>query len=266
MKAKFRDLSIMIDLASTDAALYKGFIKQEIGYYNSLVEGLNSRVRSCPELLVSLHKDWVSLWETLAESGMSLKPYFNDSSEPVLPNHLQPHRRMILGKNSQGNRFLSEKLLYLLDLPAKPARIDPQVKKSMARVLLDFYKLQAAKALRKDVYSGPIKLLSKYDTNRQCLQIPRKTLTKVEYVKESDLTYLYTSYSKNPIVIKGYDLESDHRWNLIFLRYVFGTENTEKETWFVDIKHSKVPYWIKDQRVKSPRSGCILVSMKEENF
>jgi hypothetical protein len=96
--------------------------------------------------------------------------------------------------------------------------------------------------------------------------MPRTALTKVEYVKESDLTNLYTPYSKNPLGIKGYDLESDNRWNLIFLHHVFNTENTEKETWFVDIKHSKVTYWIKDQRIEKPRSGRILVTMKEENF
>jgi hypothetical protein len=232
----------MINLAFADKTCFKGFIKEELYYHNHLVSGLSSKVRTNPTVLLSLHKDWTRLWETLAEYGTSITPFLNASEDISLPEHLEPHRRMLLGRNVLGQRFLNESILYTLNLAAKETRIDPQIRKSMARVFLDFYRIQASKFMKKDKLSKPINLLGECDLNhRSCLQMPRMALSRIEYLSDLDQTHIYTPYSKTPVKVDGYDLASDRRWNMAILHY---QSNEEKESWFVDIKHSQVPYYL----------------------
>ncbi|MBX9722708.1 MAG: hypothetical protein K2X81_15015 [Candidatus Obscuribacterales bacterium] len=275
MDKKVRDLSVMIDLAAADKIRLKEFMKQELFYYNSLVEGLGPRARTFPETLLALHKDWENLWETLAEHGTSIKPYLRVAEDAELPQHLEKHRKMILGRDSQGRRFLDEKMFNIMNMASTPVVLHPLVRRNIASLMLEFYKGQAGKLIKRndearedqDLYSTPIDMLVKQDlVCKRHLQIPRAALNDVRYIEAKDCTEVYTPYSDNPLIIDGHNLETNNHWNLMIVHQQPGMEVTVKDPWIVDIKYSQVPYLIKYQDVEQPKTGRIFATMKKRNF
>lgn len=275
MDKKVRDLNVMVNLAGADKLRLKEFMKQELSYYNALVEGLGPRARTFPETLLALHKDWENLWSTLAEHGQSLKPYERAAEDCALPEHLEKHRRMLVGRDSQGRRFLDEKMLNIMSIATRPAVLHPMVRRNMANIMLEFYKDQAAKLIKRndeahgdeDLYSKPIDLLVAQDmVTKRHLQIPRAALNDVRYIEGKDCTELYTPYGENPIVIEGYNLENNNHWNFIIIHQQPGVEVTAKNPWFVDIKYSQSPYLIKYQDVDQPKTGRTFALMKKRSY
>lgn len=275
MDKKVRDLNVMVDLIAADKLRLKEFMKQELHYYNSLVEGLGPRARTFPETLLALHKDWENLWSALAEHGQSIKPYERAAEDVALPENLEKHRKMLVGRDSQGRRFLDEKMLNIMSIAATPAVIHPMVRKNMANLILEFYKDQAALLIKRnddafgeeDLYAKPIDLLVKHDMiTKRHLQIPRAALNDVRYIEDKGRTELYTPYSDNPIVIDGHNLESNNHWNFLIIHQQPGIEATASDPWVVDIKYSQVPYLVKYQDVEQPKTGRIFATMKRRSY
>jgi hypothetical protein len=272
---KSRDLTVMVDIMPADKLRFKEFMKQELSYYNEIIDGLGPRARTFPETLLALHKDWENLWEAIAASGLSLKPYERIKEDVELPEELKAHHKMILGRDTQGRRFLDDKMFSIMSIAATPAVIHPLVRKAMASLMLEFYKDQASKLIRRnddavedeDLYRGPIDLLVKQDmVTKRHLQIPRRALNDVRYNESRDATEIYTPYSDNPLILENHDLESNSQWNLLILHQQPGVEVTAGDPWFVDIKHSMVPYLIKYQDVDQPKTGRIFSTMKRRSF
>lgn len=272
---KVRDLTVMVDIPPTDKARYKEFMNQELHYYNSLIEVLGPRARTFPETLLALHKDWENLWDALAFGGHDVKTYEKFTEDAPLPVDLEPHRKMLLGRDSKGVRFLNDKMLNILAVVGTKSLIHPTVRKNMANLMLDFYKDQAAKLANRnddawgdeDLYSTPVELLVKQDfVTKRHLQIPRNILNAVYYYKERDFTEVYTPYSDAPLVIKGHDLENNNHWNHLILHQQPGIEAVNSTPWVVDIRYSQVPYLIKYQDVEQPKTGRIFAEMKKRAY
>jgi hypothetical protein len=272
---RFKDISVMIDLEPNDKLRLKEFMKQELHYYNSLVEGLGPRTRTFPETILGLHKDWEQLWSAIAVNQPSMKLYERAAADAQLPEALEPHRRMLLGRDTSGKRFLDERMFNIMSLAATPALLHPLVRRAMATLILEFYKDQAAKLIKRndeafgdeDLYDKPIDLLSVQDlVTKRHLQIPRAALNDVRYIEKSELTELYTPYSDNPIKIAGHDLESNNHWNQLMIHQQPGREVTAKDAWIVDIRASNVPYWIKYQDVEQPTTGKLFAIAKRKSF
>lgn len=275
MDKKVRDLSVMVDINSADKLRFKEFMKQELHYYNTLVEGLGPRARTFPETLLALHKDWENLWDALAADGRPIKQYERAADDVALPENLEKHRKMLVGRDSQGRRFLDEKMLNIMSIAATPAVVHPMVRKNMANLMLEFYKDQAALLIKRnddafgdeDLYAKPIDLLVKQDmVCKRHLQMPRASLNDVRFIDGKDRTELYTPYSDNPLVIDGHNLESNNHWNMIILHQQPGIEVTAQDPWVVDIKYSNVPYLIKYQDVEQPKTGRIFATMKKRAY
>jgi hypothetical protein len=265
----------MVDVSPSDKIRLKEFMKQELGYYNALVEGLGPRARTFPETLLALHKDWESLWEALAEDGKSIKSYERAKEDVELPAHLEKHRKMLVGRDTKGERFLNERMFNIMSIAASPAMIHATVRRNMARLILEFYKDQSAKLIKRndkafgeeDLYSKPIDLLVKHDmVTKRHLQIPRSALNAVYYYSDRDLTEIYHPYSENPLVIQGHNLENNNHWNLLLVHQQPGVEVTAQDPWVVDIKYSQVPYLIKYVDVEQPKTGRIFATMKKRAY
>lgn len=274
MDKKVRDLTVMVDISPTDKVRLKDFMKQELAYYNALVEGLGPRTRTFPETILALHKDWENLWEALAFEGKSLKPYERAKEDAVLPETLEKHRKMLLGKDTKGERFLNERMFNIMNVATTSAVLHPQVRRNMAKQALEFYKDQAAKLIKRndeamgdqDLYSKPIDLLVTQDMiTKRHLQIPRSALNAVYWYADQDLTEIYHPYSESPIKIHGHNLENNNHWNLLIIHQQPGMEVTAKDPWVVDIRHSGVPYIIKYQDVEQPKTGRIFATMKKRS-
>ena len=275
MDRKVRDLTVMIDVLPADKVRLKEFMKQELAYYNALVEGLGPRARTFPETLLALHKDWEALWETLALEGKSIKTYERAAADVVLPEALEKHRKMLVGRDSSGKRFLDEKMFNIMSIAATPAILHPTVRKHMAGLMLEFYKDQSAKLIKRndeaygdeDLYAKPIDLLVQHDmVTKRHLQLPRNALNDVRYIEGRDLTEIYTPYSENPLKIQGHNLENNNHWNFLMIHQQPGVEVVASDPWVVDIKYSQVPYMIKYQDVEQPKTGRIFATMKKRSY
>lgn len=269
MDRKVRDLTVMVDVTATDKIRLKEFMKQELGYYNALVEGLGPRARTFTETLIALHKDWEALWEALALEGKSIKAYERAKEDVELPASLEKHRKMLVSRDSKGGRFLDERMFNIMQIAATPSLIHPTVRKAMAGLILEFYKDQSGKLIKRndeafgeeDLYSKPIDLLVKHDmVTKRHLQIPRSILNAVYWYQDRDLTEIYHPYSDNPLIIQGHNLENNNHWNLIILHQQPGSEVVASDPWVVDIKQSQVPYLIKYVDVEQPKTGRIFFS------
>lgn len=275
MDRKVRDLTVMVDVLPADKVRLKEFMKQELAYYNALVEGLGPRARTFPETLLALHKDWEALWETLALEGKSIKTYERAAADVALPEALEKHRKMLVGRDSSGKRFLDEKMFNIMSIAATPAILHPTVRKHMAGLMLEFYKDQSAKLIKRndeaygdeDLYAKPIDLLVQHDmVTKRHLQLPRNALNDVRYIEGRDLTEIYTPYSENPLKIQGHNLENNNHWNFLMIHQQPGVEVVASDPWVVDIKYSQVPYMIKYQDVEQPKTGRIFATMKKRSY
>lgn len=272
---KFRDMTVVVDVLPADKLRLNEFMKQELAYYNALVEGLGPRARTFPETLIALHKDWENLWTALAVEGKSIKPYERAAADAPLPESLEPHRKMLVGRDSHGKRFLDEKMFNIMSIAATPAIIHPHTRRNMANEMLEFYKDQSIKLSKRndnawgeeDLYDKPVELLVKHDmVTKRHLQIPRSALNDVRYIKERERTEIYHPYSENPLIIENHDLESSNHWNMIVIHQQPGVEAINSTPWVVDIKYSLVPYQIRYQDVEQPKTGRIFATMKRRSY
>jgi hypothetical protein len=276
MNERFKNMSVMLDLLPADKLRFKEFMKQELHYYNTLVEGLGPRTRTFPETILAIHKDWEKLWATLAEEGRSIKAYERAAADVQLPESLEPHRRMLVGRDAQGRRFLDERMFNIMSLAATPAVIHGKTRRAMASLLLDFYKDQAAHLIKRNddilddddtTYSKPISLLVTQDlVTKRHLQIPRQAFNDIRWLEDQELTELYCPYSENPLRVQGHNLENNNHWNLAILHQQPGMEVTARDAWVIDILASDVPYWIRYQDVDQPKTGRIFAEAKRRSF
>lgn len=275
MDKKVRDLTVMVDISAADKMRFKEFMKQELHYYNTLVEALGPRARTFPETILALHKDWENLWTALATGAHSAKAYEKAAEDAPLPADLEPHRKMLVGRDAKGQRFLNERMINIMDAAGTKALIHPTVRKNMANLILEFYKDQSAKLIKRnddafgdeDLYSKPVELLVKHDmVTKRHLQLPRNALNAVYYYKDRDLTEIYTPYSDSPIIVNGHDLESNNFWNFLMIHQQPGVEAINTTPWVVDIKYAQTPYFIKYQDVEQPKTGRIFATMKKRAY
>jgi hypothetical protein len=275
MQTRFREIIEMVDVHPTDKIRFKEFMKQELGYYNALVEGLGPRARTFPETLLALHKDWENLWSALAYGGHSLKPYERAKEDAPLPSDLEPHRKMLLGRDTKGERFLNERMFNIMSVAGSPALIHPTVRKYMATLILEFYKEQSGKLIKRnedafgeqDLYSKPIDLLVQHDmVTKRHLQMPRSILNDVRFIESKDQTHIYHPYSENPLVIDGYNLESNNHWNFLLLHQQGGVEAIASTPWVCEIRNSQTPYLIRYADVDRPKTGQIFAIAKRKSY
>jgi hypothetical protein len=275
MNERFRELTVMVDVQSKDKLRLKEFMKQELAYYNALVEGLGPRARTFPDTLLALHKDWENLWAVLASEGKSIKGYDRLKEDANLPEAYEPHRKMLLGKNTKGERFLNERMFSIMSVATAPAVLHPLVRRGMATQILEFYKEQSGKLIKRneeafgdqDVYAKPIDLLVSHDlVTKRHLQIPRAALNDVRYLDKREETHIYHPYCENPLIIQGHNLESNNHWNFLMVHQQSGVEAVPSTPWVVEVKHTPVPYLIRYADVDRPRTGQIFAIAKKKSY
>ena len=275
MHDRFRTITSTFEVSSIDKTRLKGFMQQELAYYNALVEGLGPRARTFPETLLALHQDWEALWAVIAAEGRSLRAYQWSKDDVQLPECFEPHRRMLVGKNSKGERFLDERMFNIMSIAASPGTLHPTVRRNMAVLALEFYKDQAAKLIKRndeafgddDLYNKPIDLLVSHDiVTKRHLQIPRSALNAVYYYEKVDETHIFHPYSENAVIIPGYDFEHNNHWNMMMIHQQAGVDVTPSSPWVVDIMRTNRPYDLRYVDQDNPKTGQIFAIAKKKSY
>ena len=139
--------SLPLDVEPSDKGRLEKFCVQETSYFNHLVEGFSSRVRSVPEWLLEFDEGWAKVLGAVAAEGKGVRPLIKSVEFVELPKALEAYKSLLLGVDVQGKRLLTERKLLILELTTAPGVLLPIVRKNMVLEILKHYKEQASRVL-----------------------------------------------------------------------------------------------------------------------
>ncbi len=247
--------NLPIDVVPSDKLRLEHFFKQEAAYYNHLVEGFSTLVRSFPEVIAECNDDWQKVFGHIAETKLNLRPFVDTPpKESELSPFLQLYKHCLY--------TLTERKIILADLAASPGTLLPVVRRNMAMEMLKFYKEQAAKILTPgsgrsnengDVYREPPEMLSRVDNDRKRhLQIPKIAL-KFEWNAIKEATEIRVGYAAHPISVPNVNLLVKSNWNFVVIRQEQGEFALPQTPWVMDVRKVPVAYLVKFFDYKRPR-------------
>lgn len=228
-----RTFEAEIQKNSENALLY--FIKQELGYYNALVEQMTPRLRAFPHEFMAVKDRERKLFEACAEHAVDPRKLLAHSQEeyPANLKHLYS-----LFREQDGSAKIDANQATMLLPAASPARLHPSVRKLMATEVLKYMVGQSEvlhAGLKTEGLRAPMQMLNTHtiDTKRH-LQIPGN-LIKIRYDTDTGNSEISIPYSKEPISVVGYDL-SEIPFKLMVIRSPH--PNNRDGKWYVDFKDS----------------------------
>lgn len=196
-------------LDANDKVRIRGFVKNEIAYYNGLLAGFASRLRTMPEVFDEVPEDFLG---TIAQHGYSVRALTPDN----LPAPLARFRNMMF---QDGRLALSDRVALLLDVVSAGAVLHPEVRRAMAVEMLHAHQRQAEGLSRTtnrvdQVLAAPVELLHPIEARiKRHIQLP-----KAAVLVSPDGRSFQTRYNAKPIVLRPQGLPEDASWNLLVLR------------------------------------------------
>lgn len=200
--------SYTADVEPNDKSRLRGFVKNEISYYNALLLAFSSRLRTSPQIFSEISEELVG---AVAAAGRSL----DDLTEDNLPKYLLPVKDKIF---SEGKLILSERDLLFLNAISSPIVLHPETKRAMAIEVLREHIRQAAALSRTSKspdreLSHPVELLHQTDSRiKRHVQLPASA---VQF--NGDRTEIKTAYNSTPLKL-NHALPKDAKWNIAIIR------------------------------------------------
>ena len=251
--------SVEVKIKPDDKARFNTYMRQELTYYNNLIEAFNPRVRSNPESISELIDVWQKIFAQLAVTGVLASQLLKAKPDQALPESLEVYRKFLVGHDHLGERFLTERIAGLMDVAASRGNIPSIVRRNMAIEFLNFYREQALLfnentngAKGEDVFKRAPQSLEELDfQKKRHLQIPRN-ICKIIYDKESDRSGILHPYSKNPIIVEQQDITIEKSWSMMILHQEPGNISTPATPWLLDFKTTPSLYLLKYVDVMNP--------------
>lgn len=213
-----------------DKVRLRGFIKNEIAYYNALLAGFASRLRTAPDVFSELPEDIVG---EVAAHGYNLRAFTPEN----LPAGLTRHKGLLF---KDGKLAVSDRVLMFLDVVSVGAVLHAEARRAMAIEMLRAHVRQAdalnrTSARFDQVLAGPVELLHPVEARiKRHLQLPRKAV----HLSEDGKTFR-TSYNGVPIVLRPTGLPKDANWTVCVIR---DDENQGVGSWTVEFRQESSPY------------------------
>ena len=265
--------SVEVEVAAEDKVRFNTFMKQELAYYNHLVEAFNPRVRSAPESISALTDQWRGIFAQLAVSGVLASQLLRAKPDQPLPENLEVYRKFLVGHDHEGNRFLTERMAGILDAAAARGNVHSTVRRNMATELLSFYQEQALLfntningSNTDDVFKRAPQSLETLDIQKKRhLQIPR-SICRVVYDEKSDRSGILHPYSKNPLIVNNQDVAAEKSWSLMVLHQEPGQISSAKTPWVIEFKTTPALYLVKYVDVMNPNRNSAFREGKKRSF
>jgi hypothetical protein len=217
------------------------FIKQELGYYNALVEQLGPRLRAFPQELLAIKDREKKLWEACAEHAVPAQKLL-DHPVNEWPEKLRLLESLVY--DQAGEPKITSAQANILSIAAAPARLHPQVRKNISSEILRYMIGQSDSVIasqKTEGFRSPIQLLTTHTLeSKRHLQIPG-SLVKMSYDAGSNSTHISIPYTKEPLVVHGIDI-TEARFNVLIVRA--SDSNAAGRKWFVDLKDSTSRYML----------------------
>ena len=246
--------NVQVDIKPSDKVRLERFFKEETSYYNHLINGFSSRVRSFPEHIIEFDETWQKIFGYVAESKQGLKKYVGASKNVELPDPLVPYRKVLLSN-------LTERKVLITDLAAAPGLLLPVVRKNMAIEMLRFYREQAQCIMTPgninnvedgNLYKVAPEMLEEVDCSRKRhLQIPKTGLI-VKWNAIESVSEIYSSYTAKPIIVPRINLIESNNWNYVIVHQEPGRPVNPDTPWIIDIKKLTSQYMLKYLDMKYP--------------
>jgi len=268
-RQRFQPQTIDITLEERDYTRLRQYIQAETGFYNAINNIFAPKLRGFPHELVELDERFEKLFIDLSYTGFNLRDVIYRNKETAeLPDELEKHRDFIYGKNSTGNRLVTESFVIMTEEFGKGHFVHPLVKKRMATEMFRFY-VKQAKNIMQTVRNreGELELrdtgelLEPMDTIRKRhLQIPRE-IVDIKWDKDKEETIITNPFC-SPIKFRHNNILADKGWNLMILHQEPGKMALGFTPWVIDIRHSKALYLLKYVDVRSPNGGGAFFTAK----
>lgn len=260
-----------VEVPAADAQRMRQYMKCELAYYNALVSGLSSRMRTMPELLIDSNEGNEKLFLACAE--LSFDPYdlfllrdinFAEGQEPVLPPQLETFRNIFFGKDSKGSRRFTDRIALLCQLFATTAPIHPLVRRGIASEIIHFYREQTRATLQSvpqhlqadQMYKSAPQTLEVFDSiNKRHLQMPKK-IVKVTWDAEQERSIIRIPYASTPLYIPMMNFETEIKgWNFLIIHQTPGGIPMQSTPWILDIRSIQNQYLLKYSDVRTHHSS-----------
>lgn len=215
-----------------DKGRLRGFVRNKISYYNGLLAGFSSRLRTSPEIFGEIDETMAG---ELASLGVNLRSF----SAETLPESLARFKNRLF---EDGRLVVPERILLLLDVISVPTVLHPAAKRAIVVEVLRAHVRQGAQLSKSSskldhAHSGPIELLHPTESRiKRHIQLPKSA---VRFNEARDT--IKTAYHSTPIKLRG-SLPADAHWNLLVIRDDERTGHHKEGGWAVEFRQEKADY------------------------
>lgn len=233
-------------VAPSDKVRLRGFTKNEIAYYNALLNGFGSRLRTMPEVFDEVDEKLIG---EIASVGYNIRTLKADA----LPNGLRGMQDSLF--DEEGRLILSERVLLFLDAVGVAAVLHPEARRAMAIEMLLEHRRQAAALAQTSKTEGQVlrsavELLHPHDGRlKRHVQLPAKAV-----VVGVDGRTIRSAYNGVPIVLRQ-PIPDNIRWNVLIIR----DEDSNGLTgdWHVELRQDPAAYLLRltDAPLKSRKAN-----------
>lgn len=216
----------------SDKVRLRGFIRNEIAYYNALLNGFQSRLRTMPDIFKEVDAGFLG---TVAAHSINAQA-LNDPAN--FPKVLVPYTNIVFDSN--GRSKLSERMVLFLNAISVATVLHPETRRAMALEMLADHQRQAENlsmiSTRDDqVLVKAVELLHPHDGRlKRHFQLPAKAV-----VLNSDRDSIASAYTKVPIRLNA-DVPAGIQYNVVIVRDEAGTKAPSE--WTVELRQEKMDY------------------------
>lgn len=214
------------------------FIKQELAYYNTLVEGLAPWLRAFPQEFQVFKNSEKNTWVAVAESGIDPVELINTARENW-PVSQRTQREMIYEGvvNNNGKCKFTNRQMDILKVVSAPAKIPVMTRGLMATEILKHMQNHATvleNAMKTDTMKNAIQMLQTHSLNtKRHLQVPHAVFHGIMYDENSNSSFIKTPFTKHPLVAKNINLlENKFKMAIIKSPHV----HDQNPKWMIELK------------------------------
>lgn len=238
-----RERSHVIDIDSVTKRHLMFFMKQELDYYNTMVNNATMRLRAFPDEILGLKDGYERLWSNLAYNGRSIRELAKLELKKW-PRELRTSVPQSATKN--GKLALDERKLMMLDIAGTKGNIHPQMRRTLAAELLRSMMPQAeqlANAQRNSAGTmrSPVHMLTPLEyPEKRHLQLS-SDIPSMVWDPENKRTEITVPYTDKPLIVRDFNL-TDEKFDIMIIRQQPNVEVTDSTPWQIALMHTSHRY------------------------
>lgn len=272
----------MVNVSPYDKNNVMLHMRQELIYYNALVEFFSGKIRTEPKDITQVLASHEKVFLECARLGFNMRSImFKQGANTELPGKLEAQRSQIFESGTKSFK-ITEKLMIFFEIASTPANIHPIVRWRIAKAVLRTFKEQAANmkvviGSETQSYRNTPSLLETLDpAQKRHVQIPRELL-KIKWDEDKSISKIYNPYTSMPLIINGINIgkteekredgsihvyEALGPWNILLLHQQGGTVAVYTTPWEIDLKTTNKGYLTDYLDQQSPWQGAFFAARR----